>query len=71
MSRWTSYIEMSWFNGVTRVYRTPDLAWSRDQEHKVYVQDWLYANGRDFRWIEAGAVIYVCGDKQRMAKDVE
>ena len=49
-----------------------DLAWSRDQEHKVYVQDRLYANGRAiFRWIEAGAVIYVCGDKQRMAKDVE
>ena len=49
-----------------------DLAWSRDQEHKIYVQDRLYANGRAiFRWIEAGAVIYVCGDKQRMAKDVE
>ena len=49
-----------------------DLAWSRDQNHKVYVQDKLREQGAEvWRWIEKGAHIYVCGDANRMAKDVE
>ncbi|KFK93457.1 MULTISPECIES: NADPH-dependent assimilatory sulfite reductase flavoprotein subunit [unclassified Serratia (in: enterobacteria)] len=49
-----------------------DLAWSRDQPHKVYVQDKLREQGAEiWRWIQQGAHIYVCGDANRMAKDVE
>ncbi|WP_342754110.1 NADPH-dependent assimilatory sulfite reductase flavoprotein subunit [Pantoea sp. MBD-2R] len=49
-----------------------DLAWSRDQQHKVYVQDKIREKGQEvWRWIEQGAHIYVCGDANRMAKDVE
>jgi len=49
-----------------------DLAWSRDQQQKVYVQDKLREQGAEvWRWIEQGAHIYVCGDANRMAKDVE
>ncbi|WP_407207209.1 NADPH-dependent assimilatory sulfite reductase flavoprotein subunit [Citrobacter portucalensis] len=49
-----------------------DLAWSRDQKEKVYVQDKLRQQGAElWRWINDGAHIYVCGDANRMAKDVE
>lgn len=49
-----------------------DLAWSRDQAEKVYVQDKLRQQGAEvWRWIQQGAHIYVCGDANRMAKDVE
>ncbi|MTH45346.1 NADPH-dependent assimilatory sulfite reductase flavoprotein subunit [Intestinirhabdus alba] len=49
-----------------------DLAWSRDQKEKVYVQDKLRERGAElWRWINDGAHIYVCGDASRMAKDVE
>jgi sulfite reductase (NADPH) flavoprotein alpha-component len=49
-----------------------DLAWSRDQKQKVYVQDKLRQQGAElWRWINDGAHIYVCGDANRMAKDVE
>ncbi|KGA25734.1 sulfite reductase subunit alpha [Pectobacterium brasiliense] len=49
-----------------------DLAWSRDQANKVYVQDKLREKGAEvWRWIQDGAHLYVCGDANRMAKDVE
>lgn len=49
-----------------------DLAWSRDQKEKIYVQDKLREQGAElWRWINGGAHIYVCGDANRMAKDVE
>ena len=49
-----------------------DLAFSRDQQEKVYVQDRMLEKSRDlFAWLEAGAHFYVCGDAKRMAKDVE
>ena len=49
-----------------------DLAWSRDQQHKIYVQDKLREKGAElWRWIQEGAHIYVCGDASRMARDVE
>ena len=49
-----------------------DTAFSRDQEHKVYVQDKMRENAQDiFDKLEAGAYFYVCGDARRMAKDVD
>ncbi len=49
-----------------------DLAFSRDQVEKIYVQTRMKQNGRDlFSWLEDGAYFYVCGDATRMAKDVE
>lgn len=48
------------------------LAWSRDGAEKFYVQDRMRQAGRElWAWLAAGAHIYVCGDAQRMAKDVE
>ncbi len=49
-----------------------DLAFSRDQEQKVYVQSRMEENAAElFRWLEDGAHFYVCGDASRMAKDVD
>lgn len=49
-----------------------DLAWSRDGESKVYVQDLLReAAGELRRWVEAGASIYVCGSLAGMAPGVD
>ena len=49
-----------------------DLAFSRDQDYKIYVQDRLRERSEElWRWIERGAHIYVCGDATRMAKDVQ
>lgn len=49
-----------------------DTAFSRDQEHKVYVQDRMIEFGAEFwKWLNDGASIYVCGDASRMAKDVD
>jgi sulfite reductase (NADPH) flavoprotein alpha-component len=49
-----------------------DGAWSRDQAHKVYVQDKLRENADTLRaWVAEGAVLYVCGDAKRMAPDVQ
>ena len=48
------------------------LAWSRDSEQKIYVQDRMREVGRDlWAWLADGAHVYVCGDAKRMAKDVE
>jgi sulfite reductase (NADPH) flavoprotein alpha-component len=49
-----------------------DLAFSRDQAEKVYVQHRMCAQGAElWSWLEAGAHFYVCGDASRMAKDVD
>jgi len=49
-----------------------DTAFSRDQAHKIYVQDRMRENDAElYRWLERGAHFYVCGDANRMAKDVE
>ena len=49
-----------------------DLAFSRDQERKIYVQDRMLEQGAEFyRWLQDGASVYVCGDASRMAKDVD
>jgi len=49
-----------------------DLAFSRDQAAKIYVQDRMRENAEAlWGWLEAGAHFYVCGDGARMAKDVD
>ncbi len=48
-----------------------DVAFSRDQRRKCYVQHRLAERAADlYRWIRDGAVIYVCGDAKKMASDV-
>ncbi|ELR4953620.1 NADPH-dependent assimilatory sulfite reductase flavoprotein subunit [Salmonella enterica] len=62
---WQRYVKEGLFSRI-------DLAWSRDQKEKIYVQDKLRERGAElWRWINDGAHIYVCGDANRMAKDVE
>ncbi|WP_145931743.1 NADPH-dependent assimilatory sulfite reductase flavoprotein subunit [Yersinia bercovieri] len=62
---WQRYVKQGL---LTRI----DLAWSRDQADKIYVQDKLREQGAElWSWIQQGAHIYVCGDANRMAKDVE
>lgn len=62
---WTDYVAKG---QVARL----DLAWSRDQATKVYVQDKMRANAAElWAWIQGGAYFYVCGDAKRMAKDVD
>ena len=49
-----------------------DLAFSRDQAEKIYVQTRMRQNAAElWRWLEEGAHFYVCGDAKRMAKDVD
>jgi sulfite reductase (NADPH) flavoprotein alpha-component len=49
-----------------------DTAFSRDQPQKVYVQHRMCERARDiWAWLEEGAELFVCGDKERMAADVE
>jgi sulfite reductase (NADPH) flavoprotein alpha-component len=49
-----------------------DLAFSRDQAEKIYVQNRMQENATElWQWLEEGAHFYVCGDAKRMAKDVE
>ncbi|HWI90965.1 MAG TPA: flavodoxin domain-containing protein [Flavisolibacter sp.] len=49
-----------------------DLAFSRDQEEKIYVQHKLKKKGKEvFDWLQSGATVYVCGTKEPMSIDVE
>lgn len=49
-----------------------DTAFSRDQSQKVYVQHRILAAGRDvWSWLNDGAYLYLCGDAERMAPDVD
>jgi sulfite reductase (NADPH) flavoprotein alpha-component len=55
-----------------RVLTRLTLAWSRDGEQKIYVQDRMREVGRDlWSWLAEGAHVYVCGDAKHMARDVE
>ncbi|MEO0510478.1 MAG: assimilatory sulfite reductase (NADPH) flavoprotein subunit [Verrucomicrobiota bacterium] len=49
-----------------------DVAFSRDQKDKVYVQDRMRENAKEiYNWLQEGASFYVCGDASRMAHDVD
>ncbi|MGQ1786458.1 assimilatory sulfite reductase (NADPH) flavoprotein subunit [Saccharicrinis sp. GN24d3] len=49
-----------------------DVAFSRDQEDKIYVQHRLQEKGEKvYKWLEEGAYFYLCGDMRNMAKDVK
>jgi len=50
-----------------------DCAWSRDQAHKIYVQNRMLENATEiWKWLDGeGAHFFVCGDARRMAKDVD
>lgn len=49
-----------------------ELAFSRDQRDKIYVQHRMLENGAAlYRWLSDGAYLYVCGDASAMAKDVD
>ena len=62
---WQGYVKEGLLDKIT-------LAFSRDQEEKVYVQHRLLENGKEvYEWLEQGAHFYVCGDAMHMAKDVE
>lgn len=62
---WQDYLASGAF---TRI----DVAFSRDQPEKIYVQQRLWQRRAEVReWIEDGAHLYVCGDEKRMARDVD
>ncbi len=49
-----------------------DVAFSRDQEEKVYVQQRIREQAADvYDWLQRGAHLYVCGDAKNMAADVD
>jgi sulfite reductase (NADPH) flavoprotein alpha-component len=49
-----------------------DIAFSRDQPYKIYVQHRLLEHGKNvYAWLQEGAHFFVCGDEARMAKDVD
>ncbi|UOQ42825.1 assimilatory sulfite reductase (NADPH) flavoprotein subunit [Halobacillus salinarum] len=49
-----------------------DVAFSRDTEEKIYVQHRMMEQSEElYKWLEAGAHVYVCGDEKYMAKDVQ
>ncbi len=66
------FYEEDWKSFGEKTHLILDLAFSRDQKEKVYVQHKMREKGQElFAWLEQGAYLYVCGDAQRMAKDVE
>ncbi len=67
------YYREEWEDYLRRgVLSRMDVAFSRDQSHKIYVQHRMLEHGRDlWSWIEKGAWFYVCGDADRMAPDVD
>ncbi|MEM1441664.1 MAG: sulfite reductase subunit alpha [Verrucomicrobiota bacterium] len=70
----TDYFYKEEFEEMTKagVLTRIDCAWSRDQEHKIYVQDKIRENSEEvWKWLEGGAHFYVCGDATYMAGDVE
>lgn len=61
---WQRWVKMGLLDKVS-------LAFSRDQQEKIYVQHRLLEHGAEvYEWLEQGAHLYVCGDANRMAKDV-
>lgn len=66
------FYEEFWTSLVSAGKMRLDVAFSRDQAQKVYVQHKMLERAPElFQWIQEGAHLYVCGDAKRMAKDVE
>lgn len=64
-SEWQEHVELGSINQI-------DLAFSRDQENKIYVQDKIKSKASElWKWIQGGAMIYICGSKDPMSIDVE
>ena len=62
---WQKYLKKGYLEKI-------DLAFSRDQDEKIYVQHKLKEQQEElFRWLENGASFYLCGDMKYMAKDVQ
>jgi sulfite reductase (NADPH) flavoprotein alpha-component len=63
-SEWLEYLKQG------KLHRL-DLAFSRDQSHKIYVQHRMLEQAKElWAWLQNGAYFYVCGDAKHMAKDV-
>lgn len=66
------YYEEEWNHYVQEGLLKLSLAFSRDQEDKIYVQDRLQESAQEvWHWIERGAIIYICGDAKQMGKAVQ
>jgi sulfite reductase (NADPH) flavoprotein alpha-component len=69
---WGFYYEEEFTAWAARGALRLDLAFSRDQPHKIYVQHRMRDAARDlYAWLEEGAEVFICGDKARMAADVQ
>jgi len=68
----TFFYKDEWFEAMKNGHlQKLTTAFSRDQEHKIYVQHRLLGNSEEiWEWLQSGSYFYVCGDKQYMAKDV-
>ncbi|HSX03822.1 MAG TPA: sulfite reductase [Rhabdochlamydiaceae bacterium] len=66
------FYENYWSDLVAKNRLQLDLAFSRDQDEKFYVQHKMHENKSTlWRWLEEGAYLYVCGDADSMAKQVD
>ena len=66
------YYEEFWTDLQQRQRLRLDLAFSRDQAHKIYVQHRMLESAPDlWQWLQDGALLYVCGDAKQMAPEVE
>ncbi len=69
---WGFYYEEDFADWQRRGLLRLDLAFSRDQPQKIYVQHRMREAARDlYAWLEDGAEVFICGDKARMAADVQ
>ena len=69
---WGYYYEAELTAWAARGLVRLDLAFSRDQPQKIYVQHRMRENAAAFyAWLEEGAEVFICGDKERMAADVQ
>jgi len=69
---WGYYYEPELTAWEKRGFLRIDLAFSRDQSYKIYVQHRMREQARDFYgWLEEGAEVFICGDKGKMAADVQ
>jgi sulfite reductase (NADPH) flavoprotein alpha-component len=69
---WGFYYEKELTAWERRGFLRLDLAFSRDQPQKIYVQHRMHQSAKDFyAWLEEGAEVFICGDKGKMAADVQ